>query len=104
MTQTVINPTTGKTLHEFPVMDPAQRDAVLERSDVAYRDWRKTSFSERADLLRRVAEVMREAITTVEPEATLEEIDSSLDHHSAVLVGGGQTVGIITEADVAARL
>jgi predicted transcriptional regulator len=48
---------------------------------------------------------MREAITTVEPEATLEEIDSSLDHHSAVLVvGGGQTVGIITEADVAARL
>ncbi|ELZ34191.1 XRE family transcriptional regulator [Halogeometricum pallidum JCM 14848] len=52
-----------------------------------------------------VAEVMREAITTVEPAATLEEIDSSLDHHSAVLVvEGGQTVGIVTEADVAARL
>ncbi|SFR68542.1 CBS domain-containing protein [Halogeometricum limi] len=52
-----------------------------------------------------VAEVMRESITTVEPNATLEEIDSSLDHNAAVLVvEGGQTVGIITEADVAARL
>ncbi|MFO7809370.1 NAD-dependent succinate-semialdehyde dehydrogenase [Guyparkeria sp.] len=60
MSQTVINPTTGKQLHEFPVMDPAQRDTVLERSEAAYREWRKTSFAERADLLRRVAQVMRD--------------------------------------------
>ncbi|KTG16609.1 MULTISPECIES: NAD-dependent succinate-semialdehyde dehydrogenase [unclassified Guyparkeria] len=60
MTQTVINPTNGQRLHEFPVMDPAQRETVLERSEAAYRDWRKTSFAERADLLRRVAQVMRD--------------------------------------------
>lgn len=60
MTQMVINPTNGRQLHEFPVMDPAQREAVLERSQSAYRDWRKTSFAERAELLRRVAEVMRD--------------------------------------------
>jgi predicted transcriptional regulator len=52
-----------------------------------------------------VAEVMRESYTTVEPTATLEEIDAYLDHNAAILVvESGQTVGIITEADVAARL
>ncbi|SFG77217.1 Predicted transcriptional regulator with C-terminal CBS domains [Halopelagius inordinatus] len=52
-----------------------------------------------------VAEVMRESYTTVEPTATLEEIDAYLDHNAAILVvEGGQTVGIVTEADVAAHL
>jgi predicted transcriptional regulator len=52
-----------------------------------------------------VAEVMHESITTVEPDATLDEIDTYLDHHDAVLVvEGGQTVGIITDADIAAHV
>ncbi|MFC6825467.1 CBS domain-containing protein [Halopelagius fulvigenes] len=52
-----------------------------------------------------VAEVMRESYTTVEPTATLEEIDAYLDHNAAILVvEGGRTVGIVTEADVAAHL
>ncbi|MHB9285992.1 CBS domain-containing protein [Halobacteriales archaeon Cl-PHB] len=49
-----------------------------------------------------VAEVMHEAITTVEPDAAIDEVDGYLDHNDAVLVvEDGQTVGIITEADVA---
>ncbi len=49
-----------------------------------------------------VAEVMHEAITTVEPDAPIDEVDGYLDHNDAVLVvEDGQTVGIITEADVA---
>ena len=52
-----------------------------------------------------VAEVMHESITTVEPDATLDEIDTYLDHHDAVLVvEGGRTVGIITDADIAAHV
>ena len=52
-----------------------------------------------------VAEVMHEAITTVEPDATLDEIDAHLDHNDAVLVvEGGETVGIITEADIARHI
>jgi predicted transcriptional regulator len=52
-----------------------------------------------------VAEVMHEAITTVEPDATLDEIDAHLDHNDAVLVvEGGDTVGIITEADIARHI
>jgi predicted transcriptional regulator len=52
-----------------------------------------------------VADVMRESYSTVEREATLEEIDAYLDHNAAILVvESGQTVGIITEADLAAQL
>jgi len=49
-----------------------------------------------------VAEVMHEAITTVEPDATIDAVDAHLDHNDAVLVvEDGETVGIITEADIA---
>jgi predicted transcriptional regulator len=49
-----------------------------------------------------VAEVMHESMTTVEPDAPLDAVDAHLDHNDAVLVvEGGETVGIITGADVA---
>lgn len=52
-----------------------------------------------------VVEVMGEAITTVEPDALLDAIEGHLDHSDAVLVvEGGETVGIITEADIAEHL
>ena len=52
-----------------------------------------------------VVEVMGEAITSVEPDTLLDAIEAHLDHSDAVLVvEGGETVGIITEADVAEHL
>ena len=49
-----------------------------------------------------VAEVMNESLTTVEPDAPIDAVDAHLDHNDAVLVvTGGETVGIITEADIA---
>ncbi len=49
-----------------------------------------------------VAEVMHESLTTVEPDEPLDAVDAHLDHNDAVLVvEGGETVGVITEADVA---
>lgn len=52
-----------------------------------------------------VAEVMNESITTVEPDATIDAVDAHLDHSDAVLVvEDGQTVGIITEADIARHI
>lgn len=52
-----------------------------------------------------VAEVMGESMTAVEPDATLDAVDSHLDHNDAVLVvEDGDTVGIITEADVARHI
>ncbi|GAB6878739.1 CBS domain-containing protein [Halorubrum gandharaense] len=52
-----------------------------------------------------VSEVMSESFPTVAPDATVDEIRNLLDHYKAVMVtDGGETVGIITEADIAAHL
>lgn len=49
-----------------------------------------------------VVEVMHEAVSTVEPKTPIDAVDAALDHNDAVLVvEGGETVGIITEADIA---
>ena len=51
-----------------------------------------------------VADVMNESTTTVEPEMTIADIESSLDHNDAVLVKeNSEIVGIITEADIARK-
>jgi predicted transcriptional regulator len=52
-----------------------------------------------------VAEVMGESVSIVEPAETLDAVDGHLDHNDAVLVvEGGETVGIITEADIARHI
>ena len=52
-----------------------------------------------------VAEVMHESIAQVEPDATIDEVDTYLDHKAAVLVvEDGRTVGIITDADIASHV
>jgi len=52
-----------------------------------------------------VRDVMSESFPTVGTSATLDEIGSLLDHYEAVMVtDAGQTVGIVTDADVAAFL
>lgn len=56
---TSINPATEDELKSFDEFTPEQVDRVLAEADAAYRAWRKTSFAERATLVRRVAEVLR---------------------------------------------
>lgn len=48
---------------------------------------------------------MSESFPTVSKDATLDEISNLLEHYKAVMITeAGATVGIITEADLAARL
>ncbi|WP_224269086.1 CBS domain-containing protein [Haloprofundus salinisoli] len=52
-----------------------------------------------------VSELMSESFPTVARDATVDEVRNLLDHYKAVMVTeGGETIGIITEADVAAQL
>lgn len=52
-----------------------------------------------------VRELMSESFPTVGKTATLDEIGNLLDHYKAVVVtDAGETVGIITQADIAARI
>lgn len=52
-----------------------------------------------------VREIMSESFPTVSPETVLSEIRSLLEYYKAVMVTrDGTTVGIITQADIAARV
>lgn len=52
-----------------------------------------------------VREIMSESFPTVSPDTVLSEIRSLLEYYKAVMVTkDGTTVGIITQADVAARV
>jgi len=57
----VVNPSTGETLKTYPTATDAEIAAAVAAADGAYRDWaRTTSASERAALVRRVAQLHRE--------------------------------------------
>ena len=52
-----------------------------------------------------VSELMSESFPTVATDSTVDEIRNLLEHYKAIMVtAGGETVGIITEADIAAQL
>jgi predicted transcriptional regulator len=52
-----------------------------------------------------VSQVMSESFPTVSADATVDELRNLLHHYKAVVVTeGGQVVGIITEADIAAHV
>ncbi len=83
---------------QVPVVREGTPQGLIGTSDI-----RQRSEENVGDLP--VAEVMREAISIVEPDALLDTVDAHLDHNDAVLVvEGGETVGIITEADIARHL
>jgi succinate-semialdehyde dehydrogenase/glutarate-semialdehyde dehydrogenase len=57
----VVNPATGETLATYPLATDAELERALAAADAAAKSWGRTStVSERATLLRRVAELHRE--------------------------------------------
>lgn len=57
----VVNPATGETLASFDTFTDAQIEEALAAADTAHREWsRSTTVAERAQLLRRAAELHRE--------------------------------------------
>jgi succinate-semialdehyde dehydrogenase / glutarate-semialdehyde dehydrogenase len=58
MTLRSINPATGELIREYPSMDPAEVAEVVDRAHAAFLTWREESFSARAAVLTRVAEVL----------------------------------------------
>ncbi|OFS23798.1 NAD-dependent succinate-semialdehyde dehydrogenase [Corynebacterium sp. HMSC04H06] len=56
------NPNTGRSEEEFPRLDDAARDDILDRSTAAFNKWRTTSIDERATILARTADLYEERI------------------------------------------
>lgn len=87
-----------KSYSQVPVLRDGIPQGIIGMSDIRQRTEENVG-----DLP--VAEVMGEAVTTVEPDATIDAVDAHLDHNDAVLVvENGRTVGIITEADIARHI
>ncbi len=55
-----INPTNDELIAEYPEPSPDEVAAILKASRGAFQKWRRTSFAERADPLRRAGELLRE--------------------------------------------
>ncbi|WP_108125622.1 NAD-dependent succinate-semialdehyde dehydrogenase [Saccharospirillum mangrovi] len=62
---TAIDPSTGETLHSVEPANPQQVERILADSETAYQHWRHTSFAERGQLLRKVAQLMREDVDSL---------------------------------------
>ncbi len=67
-----INPATGEVIETFEPYTPAQVNAALEQARAAFLDWRQTSFGERARVLMRVAQYLRDHKPDLARVATLE--------------------------------
>jgi succinate-semialdehyde dehydrogenase / glutarate-semialdehyde dehydrogenase len=86
----VVNPATGKLESEFPTATDAEISEVLDRAERGYSSWRRTSMTERADTLRRVAKLYRErsgdlaAIITREMGKTTPEAKGELAFTSGI--------------------
>ncbi|WP_222194017.1 NAD-dependent succinate-semialdehyde dehydrogenase [Modestobacter italicus] len=55
-----VNPYTGETEREFPFLETDAIDGVVARAHAAFGDWRRRSVAERAAVVGRAAELMRE--------------------------------------------
>jgi succinate-semialdehyde dehydrogenase/glutarate-semialdehyde dehydrogenase len=55
-----IDPHSGERLRSFPTATAKDVSAALARSERAFADWRRTSFVERAEILRRAAGALRD--------------------------------------------
>lgn len=58
-----LNPATNKVEKEYAIMDDSLIDSLISSADKAFRTWKNTSFGERATLLHRVANILRDRKT-----------------------------------------
>ena len=81
----VVNPATGQLEREYPTATDAEISAVLERAERGYASWRRSPKAERADILRRVAQLYADradelaAIITREMGKTTAEAQGELE-------------------------
>ncbi len=56
----VVNPATGELEREYPTATDAEIAEVLDRAGRGYPAWRRTAMAERAEMLRRVAQIYQD--------------------------------------------
>jgi succinate-semialdehyde dehydrogenase / glutarate-semialdehyde dehydrogenase len=69
----VLNPATGETLGELPVATAADLDRALAASQTGFEAWRVTAPEQRAAILRKTADLIRERADHIARVVTTEE-------------------------------
>ena len=72
MTIQTINPNTNKMVKSFKEMSEKTIDNKVEKAQMAFLDWRKTSYQQRAEMLHKVASLMRAKKSVLAKTITLE--------------------------------
>ncbi len=67
-----VNPTTNNAGKSFEEMTEKAVDAKVPKAQLAFTDWRETSYQQRADLLHKVATLMRVKKSTLTKTITFE--------------------------------
>lgn len=67
-----VNPFTNEVEKEFDVMSEQQVNQIIDNADNAFKGWRKTSFTDRATVIHKVAALMRERKEELGKLATIE--------------------------------
>ena len=71
-----IFPYTQELLAEYPLMDDSRLNQAISEASRAYGSWKRTSFSERATVLRHVASILRR------DQEKLDEIEDRIEEIS----------------------
>ena len=69
----VLNPATDAVLGELPLADAADLDRALEAAAKGFKLWRATPADQRARVLKKAADLMRERVEHIARIATMEE-------------------------------
>lgn len=69
----VVNPATGATIAHVPIAGRNELDAALAACEAGFRVWRAKSAYERAGVLRRAAQLMRERAAYIGEISTIEQ-------------------------------
>jgi succinate-semialdehyde dehydrogenase / glutarate-semialdehyde dehydrogenase len=72
-TRPVYNPATGEVIAELPVASPDDIAEAAFAAHQAYQSWRKTSAYDRANILKKAAQLMRERAGEIGHISTLEQ-------------------------------
>lgn len=83
----VLNPATGEPIGTVPHADTSDLDRALEAAEKGYHTWRKVSAYDRAKLMRKAANLLRERADQIAPLMTMEQGKPLIEAKGETLAG-----------------
>ena len=84
-----VNPFNNELLREFDAVEGEQVDAAIDAADAAFRSWRDLAIEDRAAIIRRAGQLMRERAANLASLLTLEMGKLIGDSHWEVALAAG---------------